>query len=115
MIVCLQTRRGIIHYINWKTHRSVYWTMCGKSYNGKKIKINTYGVDDALPNACAACQDYMEIDKEKRAARGDLLETNVFIYTDAIKKYTAPEREYGHLLDRRSWDLLRRLKSKRTK
>jgi hypothetical protein len=114
-MICLQNRKGTIHYISWKTSR-LYYVMCGKTLATKNGKYNVYSVDGVIPGVCSECQDAARIfiDNEKKASRGDLLEINVYIYTDAIKKYTAPENRYGSLL-RRNWELLRQLKYSRKK
>jgi hypothetical protein len=115
MINCLQTRKGIIHYISWITGRGIYYTMCGKTYNSKFNRFNTYEIDASIPSACSNCQEMVssfdEITSEgNRTVRGNLMETNVNLYSDVQKKYTCPEERYADLLDYRSWTKLRRMK-----
>lgn len=118
MIVCIQTRFGVVHYINWSTHRGVHYTMCGKAYTSRD-RISTYGIDQSIPQACPACRAAVEpdqaviLDKAPQTARGDIPGHTVDKYAWIQMGYLTPKDKYEDLLKSRYWPKKNRMQRKR--
>lgn len=116
MIVCIQTRKGQIHYVNWLTARGFYHTMCGKSFQ-RKDRLNTYTIDDSIPQACPNCRaaviSLAIYHDPMRDGRGDLLGSKVMKYEGIQMELDTTKDIYSDVLKHRYWPKLRRMKGNR--
>jgi hypothetical protein len=118
ILVCLQTRQGQIHYINWLTSSGIYYTLCNKAFQ-KKHRINTYAVGAPILDACLNCratmkgqEDFHHSDGLIRNLLGSLLDNKVDKYKDLQAGLDTTQGKYHSLLTRRYSPSFRRMKNK---
>lgn len=95
MLICVQTRAGTIHIVNYESHYAhgdMYYTICGEKYNTKNNKqisqdiLTIFSASDTIRGSCRICHDIYammvedDLNYNPRIARGGLLE-------DLIAKY----------------------------
>lgn len=111
MIICLQNRKGKIHYISWNSPaRGYYFTMCGISFF-KKNHLSIFGIDESIPGACINCRKTEECERDTRTYRSALGDGILFKYLDIQSGFKSPQEEFYDLFNRH-WNKLRKMKSK---
>jgi len=118
MIICVKTRFGRIHIVNWTTSRGVHHTICGKSFSNKR-HVETFAADNTFSGICSNCYiwqvdyDLESANNEPRDIKLDpVISNSIHIYTGVQGGWAGPQDKFEDMLDRRNWPKKSRMRRK---
>jgi hypothetical protein len=105
-MICLQTRQGVIHTINWITTRGGYYTECGLVFH-KSDRLNLFDLDDYIENICENCKSSFTDNSLDRYRHGSL---NISLLIRNIGKNSDGVVDFYQKFAGRHWNKLQKYK-----
>jgi hypothetical protein len=117
MIICLKTRLGEIHIINWSAPHGTHYTLCGKAFTNKQ-NIETFSADNLFPDMCRNCYTTQEYYNDSTAtdardwATDHVVENTLGEYLGVQKGWDNTKSKYADLVESRYWPKAKRMRRK---
>lgn len=117
-MICVKTRLGEIHVVNWTTSRGLHYTLCGKSFSNKGC-VETFAANNVFPGMCPNCHDWQEAgdmatanDDARLIKPTQLLSISTGVYQGVQKGWESTKELFEDTLDRRYWPKKTRMRRK---
>jgi hypothetical protein len=100
MIVCIQTRQGVIHSLCHIGY-SKYYTSCDKFFDKEKT-FYIFVLDKIIDLICVQCRQAFLFAAENKTRNWDLTSKLIVSYKDMVEGFVKTENMYGNILERHS-------------